>query len=190
MKFRRCIGSELFACNSDTNNPDGISILSGFHLSLNLCLQLVNLPPDLPARLTKLYCILYCRVSFQEPRPSEEDKERKQRGCRAWETDDMVEINEMLLHYVTNLSTKSSNNSKRRRCDNNKDVVVYAFAQFEPDERGQGFASCLLDISGFPVGSYRIKWHSCCLDNQGSYWSLVPLNAGPVVSVQRSPVGR
>ncbi|KAE7995896.1 hypothetical protein FH972_000659 [Carpinus fangiana] len=188
-KVRRCIGSELFACNSDTNNPDGMSVLSGFHLSLNLCLQLVNLPPDLPARLTKLYCILYCSVSFQEPKPSEKDKERKQRGCRAWETDDMVEINEMLLQYVTNLSTKRSNNSKRRRCDN-KDGVVYAFAHFEPDERGQGFASCLLDISGFPVGSYKIKWLSCCLDNQGSYWSLIPLNAGPIVTVRRSPIGR
>ncbi|KAK7845973.1 integrator complex subunit 7 [Quercus suber] len=184
-KVRPCIGSKLFAHNSDTKSSDRISILPGFLLSLNLCLQLNNLPPDLPARLTKLYCILYCRVSFQEHRPSEEDKEQMQWGCRAWENDDIVEINEMLFRYVTNLHTKRINNSKRRKYDNNEDGVVYAFVHFEPNESGQGFASCLLDISSFPVGSYRIKWHSCCIDDEGSYWSLLPLNAGPVVTVSR-----
>ncbi|XP_041028230.1 uncharacterized protein LOC121268164 [Juglans microcarpa x Juglans regia] len=187
-KVRNCIGSELFACNSDTRNPDGISVLSGFHLSLNLCLQLINLPPNLPAQVTKLYCILYSRVSFEEPRPNEENKEQMLQGSPAWETDDIVEINGMLLHHVKNLSTKKINNSKRRRRDDNEDGV-YAFVHFEPNERGQGFASCLLDISGFPVGSYRIKWHSCCIDNQGSYWSLLPLNAGPVITVRRSSLG-
>ena len=106
-------------------------------------------------------------------------------GCRAWENDDMVEINEMLFRYVTNLHTKRISNGKRRKYDKNEDGVVYAFVHFEPNESGQGFASCLLDISSFPVGSYRIKWHSCCIDDEGSYWSLLPLNAGPVVTVGR-----
>lgn len=132
--------------------------------------------------------MLYSRVSFAEPRPNEENKEQMLQGSPAWETDDIVEINEMLLHHVKNISTKKINNSKRRRRDDNEDGA-YAFVHFEPNERGQGFASCMLDISGFPVGSYRIKWHSCCIDNQGSYWSLLPLNAGPVVTVRRSSLG-
>lgn len=182
-QVRNCIGSKIFSCSSNTKKRDGISALPGFSLSLDLCLQLINMPPNFLARLTKLYCILYSRVSFQEPKPSEREK---QQGCRAWETDDLVEINEMLFQYVTNLSARKINTSKRRRSENNEDTFVYSFVHFEPNERGQGFASCLLDISSFPVGSYRIKWHSCCIDNEGSYWSLLPLNAGPVVSVRRS----
>lgn len=63
---------------------------------------------------------------------------------------------------------------------------VSAVVQFEPNERGQGFSSCLLDVSRFPVGSYQIKWLSCCIDQHGSYWNLLPLNGKPVFTVKKA----
>ncbi|OAY78318.1 hypothetical protein ACMD2_20992 [Ananas comosus] len=33
--------------------------------------------------------------------------------------------------------------------------------------------------------SYQINWHSCCIDTNGSHWSLLPLNAGVSFSVKR-----
>ncbi|KAL6279495.1 hypothetical protein ACE6H2_016376 [Prunus campanulata] len=137
-KFRPCCGSELFAVN-ETRNPDEIYVSPGFNLSLNLS------------------------ISFQEPTESGVNNQQKQGSYQACETDDMVEMNEKLMQYSTECSTKRSN--KRRR-GNNDGEFVNSFLRFELNERGQGFSNCLLDVSAFPVGSYRIKWHSCCIDSQ------------------------
>ncbi|XP_057463465.1 uncharacterized protein LOC130753429 isoform X2 [Actinidia eriantha] len=177
-RVRPCISSELFALNSDSRSQEGLSILPGFHLSLNLCLQLKNMPPDL--QLTKLYCILYCKTSFQVPDP-EANKGQKQLDYRDWRDDDMLYLNDKLLWNVTQITKKSSNTWHRHKAGDCG--VVEIFASFEPNEKGQGFSTCLLDVSAFPLGSYRIKWHSCCVDNEGSYWSLLPLNADPVFTV-------
>ena len=177
---RPCISSELFALNSDTRSQEGLSVLQGFHLSLNLCLQLKNMPPDL--QLTKLYCFLYCKTSFQVPDP-EANKGQKQLDYRDWRDDDMLYLNDKLLWNVTQITKKASNTWHRHKAGDCG--VVEIFASFEPNEKGQGFSTCLLDVSAFPLGSYRIKWHSCCVDNEGSYWSLLPLNADPVFTVRK-----
>ncbi|KAL6277134.1 hypothetical protein ACE6H2_020735 [Prunus campanulata] len=180
-KFRPCRGSELFAVN-ETRNPDGIYVSPGFNLSLNLCLQLRNVAPDIPVRFKNVYCMLYSSISFQEPTESGVNNQQKQGSYQDCETDDMVEMNEMLLQYATECSTNKSN--KRRR-GNNDGEFVNSFLRFELNERGQGFSNCLLDVSAFPVGSYRIKWHSCCIDSQGTCWTLPHLNLGPVFTVHR-----
>lgn len=93
----------------------------------------------------------------------------------------MIDLNESLFQHVA--EDRKTTNTKLRRVDNGDGGVVKAFVCFEPNERGQGFSTCLLDVSGFPVGSYKIKWHSCCVDDQGSYWSLLPLNAPPIFTL-------
>ncbi|KAH7518614.1 hypothetical protein FEM48_Zijuj09G0189900 [Ziziphus jujuba var. spinosa] len=186
-RLRPRIGSELFVV-SETKNREGIYILPGYHLSLSICLQLRNIPSDILVRVTKLYCMLECRISFQEPKTSQENNEQSRRSYKFWENNNMVELNDKLFRYVTECSTKRSNKGKRSGRVYNDGGCVNSFVCFKPNKRGQGFSSCLLDISGFPVGSYRIKWHSCCIDNEGNYWSLIPLNAGPIVTVQKSMV--
>lgn len=178
-KVRPCVGSELFISSADVRNIDEISVSTGFPLSLNLCLQLKNVPPDLRVRLTKFYCILHCSQKLvldgqnNGPMP----------WSPPWENSDVVEMNEKLFQYATE-STKRTNYGKCfRDGDINDDGAVTVFVHFELSERGQGFSNCLLDVSHFPVGSYRIKWHCCCIDSQGSYWSLLALNAEPVFTV-------
>ncbi|KAF8390785.1 hypothetical protein HHK36_025313 [Tetracentron sinense] len=183
-QVRSCVGVELFAfnaCTRNPKNPDGIFILPGYHLSLNLCLQMKDVPPDLPVRPTKLYCILACRTCYRMPILNGENKEFMWSGFRAWETDEMVDLNEKLLQYARK--------AKQRVVSDDCGGSVYAQLCFELNERGQGFSTCMLDVSAFPVGSYKIKWHSCCIDNQGSYWSLLPLNTGPVFTIKNPPVG-
>ncbi|GLT98859.1 hypothetical protein SLE2022_163350 [Rubroshorea leprosula] len=189
-KIRPCIGSELFAFNADAKNSNEITVIQGSTISLNLCLQLRNMPSEFPLRLSRMYCILCCRVSsFQKPCQNERNGETVQWDSRPWENEDMVEMNENLFCYVTEC-TKKANPRKCSR-DNivNKDCgIVHSYVCFEPNVKGQGFSSCLLDVSHFPVGCYTIKWFSCCIDRQGSYWSLLPLNSGPEFLVQQSPV--
>ncbi|KAL5539665.1 hypothetical protein UlMin_044823 [Ulmus minor] len=176
-RLRPSIGSELFAENvSEATN--GLHISPGQHLSLSLCLQLKNLP----LQSTKLYCMLRCGVSSIERK-----EEQCRSGFQAWETDEMVEMNKELFRYVTESESTSDNimNINKRRCGIDDDrEFVNSFVCCKLNERGIGFSGCSLDVSGFPTGSYRIKWHSCCVDNQSNYWSLLPLNAGPVFTIQ------
>ena len=151
----------------------------GFHLSLNLCLQLSNVTPDV--RFNKLYCMLYCKPSFLESRASGVHREQDLGTNQAWETDDMVENYEKLLKYAAECSTKKSNKRGRSGGDGE---FVNSFVCLELNDRGQGFSSCLLDVSGFPVGNYRIKWYSCCIDKQEECWTLPSLNPGPLFTVQ------
>ena len=51
---------------------------------------------------------------------------------------------------------------KRIGDDNNK-TAVKVLVSGEPNQKGPGFSSCMLDVSDFPAGSYRIKWHSCLI---------------------------
>ncbi|XP_021901581.1 uncharacterized protein LOC110817385 isoform X2 [Carica papaya] len=177
-RVRPCIGSELYAFDADTRNSNGLFVISGFHLSLNLCLQLRNIPSEVSSKVTKLYCILYSKPSFRISREDGKTKERTKMVCSAWEDDEIVEMNEKLFHYVTGQEKKMNDSS-------NAIGVTYAYVCFEASERGQGFSNCLLDVSCFPVGSYQIKWHSCCIDRQGSYWTLISLNSGPIFSVRK-----
>ncbi|XWS62332.1 hypothetical protein CRYUN_Cryun06bG0002000 [Craigia yunnanensis] len=187
-KTRPLIGSELFAFDTDTRNQIQISVLPGFHLSLNLCLQLRNASPEFSLQLTKLYCLLHCSVSFQRSSHSERNNEQIEWDCQPWESEDMVEMNEKLFYHVTECAIKSSYGKRFRDNDMNDDQMANGFVCFEPNGKGQGFSNCVLDVSHFPVGSYRVKWYSCCIDNHGSYWSLLPLNSGPVFTVQQSHV--
>lgn len=184
-KIRPCIGSELFVFNADTRNSNQLSVLPGFNLSLNLCLQLRNLPPDLPFVVTRSYCVLYSSMSFQECKENGETK-----GQFLWEngpldTDNLIQMNEKLFHHVTECTKKTSNSKRGREKDIDSDEIITGFVCFDLIDARKGFSNCLLDVSHFPVGSYRIKWQSCCIDSQGSYWSLLPLNTGPVFTVQK-----
>lgn len=96
-------------------------------------------------------------------------------------------MNEKLFQYVTECAKRTTSYGKRFRDDDmNDEQMVYEFVCFEPNGKGQGFSSCVLDVSHFPVGCYSVEWHSCCIDNEGSYWSLLPLNSRPVFTVQES----
>ncbi|KAK3014964.1 hypothetical protein RJ639_008124 [Escallonia herrerae] len=178
---RPCVSCELFAVNGDSRRGDGISVSPGFHLSLSICLQLRDMPPNLPVRFTKLNCILYSTTSFQLACPVGENEGSRRVGCQDWGTDDMVDLNEKLSKHVTGCNARRSVRYTGNAGDRGS---VEACLCLELNERGQGFSTCLLDVSAFPVGSYRIKWHSCFVDSGGSYWSILPFNAGPVFTVQ------
>ncbi|XP_021674136.2 uncharacterized protein LOC110660225 isoform X2 [Hevea brasiliensis] len=185
-KLRPCIGSELIVISGDSRNSNELTVLQGFHLSINLCLQLRNVPMNLAVRMTKLYCILCSSASFQEPKSSGEARGQMQLDYDDWEMSSMIAMNERLWHQVIDRAKKTDNCKRGRDYDaSSDDGTVYRFVCFELNDRGQGFSSCLLDVSDFPVGSYRIKWHSCCIDYRGSYWSLLPLNAGPVFTIKK-----
>ncbi|KAG6740958.1 hypothetical protein POTOM_056430 [Populus tomentosa] len=167
-KIRPCIGSELFVFNADARNSNQLSVLPGFNLSLNLCLQLRNLPPDLPFVVTRSYCVLYSSMSFQECKENGETK-----GQFLWEngpldTNNLIQMNEKLFHHVTECTKKTSNSKRGREKDIDSDEIITGFVCFDLIDARKGFSNCLLDVSHFPVGSYRIKWQSCCIDSQGA----------------------
>ncbi|XP_060190816.1 uncharacterized protein LOC132620132 [Lycium barbarum] len=181
-QFRSPISAELFITNEDGKRMDDISVLSGFEIPLTLCIQLRNISPDQLSQVSKLYCILHSRTSFQVF-SANGDKKVPESSCQAWKSDHMVELNDKLLHFTTG-STKRGGLHAMESAEGIYAVDKVVF--FYPNEKGQGFAACLLDVSEFPVGSYQIKWHSCCIDNNGTYWSLMPLNTDQFFIVHES----
>ncbi|GMH26702.1 hypothetical protein Nepgr_028545 [Nepenthes gracilis] len=174
-KVRPCAGAFLFSSSMDQKNPNDLAVVSGSHLSLNLCLQLKNVPTDVTSQLSKIYCILYCKTS------STDLSGQMLMDYKAWTTDIMIYLHEKLLCYVISHNGESTS----YRNGNGRDGAVEAYICFETNGRTQGFSTCLLDVSAFPVGSYRIQWHSCCIDGHGSYRNLLPLNMGPVFTVTK-----
>ncbi|KAF9623508.1 hypothetical protein IFM89_003124 [Coptis chinensis] len=181
-ELRSCIGAELFVFNADTKSPSKLLVFPGFHLSLNICLQLKHVPPS---RVTKLYCILASKPSYWTPGHDGESKGKMLSEFKPWDSNDTVDLNEKLWMYVTEGAKRSGKKLARA---SSGDPLVWSCVSFVLNGRGQGFSSCLLDVSAFPVGSYEIKWHICCIDSKDSYWNLVPLNMGPVFSVNRDTV--
>ncbi|KAL3828422.1 hypothetical protein ACJIZ3_017224 [Penstemon smallii] len=171
-RFRPSVSSELFVMNEDGKYVDEISVLSGFHLSLNLCLQLKNTTAGLRGPLAKVYCILNCKMHS-------ESGEYKGQAHLSGQDDDILDLNEKLLRYIIDVESHELH-SKGRASDC---FMADEYVCFQLNKRGQGFSTCLLDVSAFPAGSYQIKWHSGCIDAGGTYWSLLPLNAGPLCTV-------
>uniref|UniRef100_M0ZUT5 EMB1895 n=1 Tax=Solanum tuberosum TaxID=4113 RepID=M0ZUT5_SOLTU len=181
-QLRPPISAELFITNEDGKRIDYISVLSGFQLPLTLCIQLRNILPDQLSQVSKLYCILHSRISFQVF-SANKDKKVSESSCQAWKSDHMVGLNDKLLHFTTGTTERDGLHAMENAGGTS---AVDKFVCFDPNEKGQGFATCLLDVSAFPVGSYQIKWHSCCIDNNGAYWSLMPLNTNQFFTVQGS----
>ncbi|CAH9148888.1 unnamed protein product [Cuscuta epithymum] len=162
-QLRPCVGSELFLIGEDGEKSDGLSVSSGIVLHLNLCLQLSNWP----CKMSNLYCVLHCGpASFQKSSHGRNNKEHKKYLGSQNEIDNMVYLNRKLMRY-----TRGSIDDDDTRGGS------FSFVCFEVNKKKwQGFSTCLLDTSAFPVGSYEIRWHSCCIDKEGSYWSFIPVH--------------
>ncbi|KAJ3683149.1 hypothetical protein LUZ60_013376 [Juncus effusus] len=166
-KIRPCIGAELFIFDSNPQNKPEISISKGSHLSLNLCIQLKNIPQNTLSHITKLHCILSTRPSHIS--------HSSRSGFSPQNTKEMVELSSVLWQYIKDNSVN---------LDKSEGNLARAFLEFEVNERGLGFGCCLLDVSKFEEGLYQIKWLDCFVDEKGAFCSLVPLNAGVVFSIK------
>lgn len=139
------------------------------------------MPTGLPSPSNKVYCILSCKPYYLVTTKIGDSKSEAQLRKQEDEIGNIMELNKKLLRYVTG-SVKTQQGSCRREDDDCLKVTEYAC--FEINERGQGFSSCFLDISTLPVGDYRISWHCSYIDSGGSYQSLLPFNAGPIITVK------
>uniref|UniRef100_A0A0A9EB61 Integrator complex subunit 7-like C-terminal domain-containing protein n=1 Tax=Arundo donax TaxID=35708 RepID=A0A0A9EB61_ARUDO len=176
-RVRPCLGAELYMFDSNPAHRHGILVAPGSNLSLTLCMQWKRVLERSAIRLVKLYCIL--AVSSE---PSIDVAGTRSKQFEPHKIAEMVELNTKLLHYIKN-DLRKSRGEKNLHLGTD---MVTAFACFEPTDSGQGFSSCLLNVSSFPEGSYQIKWHACCVDENGSYFGLPPLNDGAVFSVRMS----
>ncbi|KAL2896151.1 Integrator complex subunit 7 [Bienertia sinuspersici] len=162
-RVRPTSGSLLFIQSAGSKKQKEIFVARGSHLALNLCIQLKNVTSDVCSRFSKIHCILNCKSSFlgQEVIKSPVEK-----------------VGQIINH-------QKQHTREFMKCEDpqNDGETVVTYACFETNGGAQGFSTCLLDVSTFPVGSYRIHWHSGGIDHQGSYWSFLPLSPCPQFSV-------
>ncbi|KAL5228225.1 hypothetical protein ABZP36_016490 [Zizania latifolia] len=172
-RVRPCFGAELDIYDSNPANRAGISVPPGFQLSLTLCLQWKCVLERTSIDISKLYCILAASSTSCLDVVGTRSKE-----FEIDKTAGMVGLNRKLQQYMKDGLRKSSDKEERD--------LVTAFACFEPSDSGLGFSCCLLNVSAFPEGWYKIKWHACCVDKDGAYYSLLPLNDGAAFSIHKS----
>ncbi|KAM0936042.1 putative integrator complex subunit 7 [Dioscorea sansibarensis] len=181
-RVRPCTGAELFVFNADSRPEGELSIFPGFQLSLNICIQLKNAGSNV--QVCEMHCVITTSLSH---RVTTGAGGRERQANIAFETEkieEMVKLNEMLLLHLR--SDSKDTHRKHSKVFDGSDTAT-TFISFEPNERGQGFSTCLLDVSAFPEGAYQIKWHCCCIDKNGSYWSLLPLNICSIFTVKKKP---
>uniref|UniRef100_A0A0E0FHD6 Integrator complex subunit 7 n=1 Tax=Oryza nivara TaxID=4536 RepID=A0A0E0FHD6_ORYNI len=184
-RVRPCFGAELHLYDSNPENRDGISVPSGFQLSLTLCLQWKCVLERSDIDISKLYCVLAASsasscLDVTGTRSKQFEIRKKTAG--------MVGLNTKLMQFVQDDLGKKREKKRRKKVHVEQKDMVTAFARFEASDSGVGFSSCLLDVSEFPQGSYKMKWHACCIDKDGAYYSLLPLNDGAAFSVRSSPM--
>ena len=175
MSFRHTTGSLLFWNTPGIRKHRDISISPGNHLVLNLCIQLKNLPSDISSTFSKLYCILHCGKSLVTSTTHNNPSKQPNRSYQASETATMIYLNKKLQYYVM------KQNREFMKLDDvqNPGEVFQGYVRFKTEGRPQGFSTCVLDVSGFSVGSYTIEWHCGGVDIHGAYWSFLPLCPGP-----------
>ncbi|OEL17356.1 hypothetical protein BAE44_0021625 [Dichanthelium oligosanthes] len=176
-RVRPCLGAELYMFVSNPADKNGMSVEPGFQLSLTLCMQWKPVLKKTTIRPVKLYCILATSSA-----PCLDASGTRSKQFEPDKTTEMVELNSKLLQYIRSDLRKG----RDEKGSQSGSEMVTAYARFEPADSGQGFSACLLDVASFPEGSYQIKWHACCVDENGSYFSLLPLNDGAVFSVRKS----
>jgi integrator complex subunit 7 len=183
-RVRPCFGAELHLYDSNPENRDGISVPSSFQLSLTLCLQWKCVLERSDIDISKLYCVLAASsasscLDVTGTRSKQFEIRKKTAG--------MVGLNTKLMQYIED-DLRKKREKKRKKVRVEEKEMVTAFARFEASDSGMGFSSYLLDVSEFPQGSYKMKWHACCIDKDGAYYSLLPLNDGAAFSVRSSPM--
>ncbi|KAG0455352.1 hypothetical protein HPP92_024644 [Vanilla planifolia] len=179
-RVRSCIGAELFMFNANAPNADDLSINPGFQLSLNMCIQLKNASGMICTHINKIYCVLVVRESDSLANGIGRRLSPVQSGFQSHNPEEMLWLNEILLLFLK-INNKGTDLEHHDLLDGSFST---AFVCFEPNRMGMGFSTCLLDVSRMPKGSYLIKWHSCCVDDRGFYWNLIPFNRGAVFTIK------
>ncbi|KAL2896973.1 Integrator complex subunit 7 [Bienertia sinuspersici] len=178
-RVRPTSGSLLFIQSAGSKKQKEIFVARGSHLALNLCIQLKNVTSDVCSRFSKIHCILNCKSSFLGTRGNQKPCGEGWTDYQPSETGNVIELNKKLRCHIM----KHTREFMKCEDPQNDGETVVTYACFETNGGAQGFSTCLLDVSTFPVGSYRIHWHSGGIDHQGSYWSFLPLSPCPQFSV-------
>ncbi|OAY68423.1 hypothetical protein ACMD2_25106, partial [Ananas comosus] len=125
----------------------------GLQLMYDILQKSMELPFQLPRyyfRTSSLSCTAFllqgCLLAYL----------RKGEAQNTWEfrsrkMNEMVQLNAMLLHYLKEDAGKAN----EINIANGDEDLVTACVCFEPNERGQGFSICLLNVSAFPEGHIR-----------------------------------
>ena len=152
---RDCAGAELFVISDKTLSSKELSTFVGSQLSLHLCIQMKNISQILSGRISEIHFILAVDLLAKDMKPEES-----------------LDLHELLLLHM----------SKKEKV---KADSATAYGCVQSNSLGQGFSSCLLDVSAFPEGMYQIRWHACWVDHDDHLWSLHAFSDGISFAIKK-----
>ncbi|XP_021732574.1 uncharacterized protein LOC110699362 [Chenopodium quinoa] len=181
-RLRPTVGSFLISLSAGSRKENEICVSRGSQLALNLCIQLKNVTSDVCSRFSKVHCILSCKASSLGTRRNRQPSGKGWTSYQESETGILIELSKKLQCHVKKRTREFLNCGD----DQSDSETVETCVCFETNGSVQGFSTCLLDVSAFSVGSYRIHWLSGGVDHQGACWSFLPLSPCPQFSVTES----
>lgn len=191
------VGIEAFVeIMVNTQMVEGKTISKGCLAPLSLCFQICNLDINGGIVLKRLCCAVLLKSAERQNVVNEEFYTGWRLGwCKdktIWSDSELFLIEELMLNLGKGVSTskemmweQSSEHGKYGEDKRVSPPVVLC----DVNEKGQGFASCLLNTSDLKCGLFHISVLAVCLDNEGSCWIVPPLSNGPTLRITPSLSG-
>ncbi|BBN06107.1 integrator complex subunit 7 [Marchantia polymorpha subsp. ruderalis] len=177
-------GVELFLVQAGTNagESEDLLVAQGGTLALSVCMQIANAPIESYSYPKKLVCAL----SYQLTESSSQVDEGLYMGSRSGLIGNHAHHFDMFEKLISHSKPSIANCSMQSSIGRNQNNTLEANGErrdcifsMTVDAKGQGFASCTVDVSAAPSGEYELFLSCICFDKGNKEWVLPVLSTRP-----------
>ena len=188
-------GVDLFVGQSGGEEHNELSVTQGSALLLSLHAQITNSNLETLATFKTLFCVLSChcientalveedlymgwKVGWHEGQASDQNfctlnfplLEKLVQRARCKNAQEAVELEHDL---VTSRPPRQEQYREIEGFCKGGGVSGRSFVSIDVDMKGQGFESCLMDVTTLPCGQYQLSFHCVGLDTRNRPWVLL-----------------
>lgn len=157
-------------------------VAQGGTLALSVCMQIANAPIESYSYPKKLVCAL----SYQLTESSSQVDEGLYMGSRSGLIGNHAHHFDMFEKLISHSKPSIANCSMQSSIGRNQNNTLEANGErrdcifsMTVDAKGQGFASCTVDVSAAPSGEYELFLSCICFDKGNKEWVLPVLSTRP-----------
>ncbi|CAM6129971.1 unnamed protein product [Calypogeia fissa] len=180
-------GVELFVAQAgaNTGETEDLSVTQGSALSLSVCLQIIHAPLESLVYLKRLVCRLSIQSAESTLKLVDEVHPVSKSGFIVNQPIHPAVLEQLIMHSKMPMGPNASSrwgmgpSLGQAVTHKTKDPAPDLIFCVSLDSKGQGFASCTLDVSQIPCGEYQLILSCICVDGKSGEWILPLLSARP-----------
>lgn len=178
---------ELFLARAGAHpgETEDLSVFQGSALALSVCLQIVHSPQESFLYLKKLVCGFSIQSPESNGKLGDEVYPVSKSGFVVNQAVHPAMVEQLIVQSKMLMAPNSSSTwghgssqgqSVARKANEPAPDVIFSVSL---DPKGQGFASCTLDVSQVPCGEYQLMVSCICVDGKSGQWILPLLSTQP-----------